>query len=319
MNGTLAALLLRLSEAGAPALLWGRQAAPHMGRAFDRLLARGILIEQAPATEWELCPACDCGLEARPIRKIDSRHIAACPLDRGGDIVLDDDDLRSFRIEPAALVREIAAVSGFGAAPSEVAPGVWHLGMSASRTVFLAISETALAQPGLIATLRMVERSAPITVIAPTPPASERTRFAEADILHVDVGACIGEDFVLDPARLEPPHAFAPRLVIGRAARSVILDGVSYALSDQTFELLALLAERVSSADPHASPRDIEERIWGEGVYRLSRPARDVVRELRDALAANAADAQTARRLIENRRNRGWRLMLAAAEIDLRA
>ncbi|GGO15893.1 hypothetical protein GCM10007972_24450 [Iodidimonas muriae] len=319
MTGMLSALLLRLSEAGAPALLWGRQAAPHFGRAFDRLLARGILIEHAPATEWELCPTCECGLEARPIRKIDGRHIAACPLDRGGDIVLDDDDLRSFRIEPAALVREIAAVSGFGAAPSEVAPGVWHLGMSATRTVFLAISEAALAQPGLIATLRMVERSAPITVIAPTPPASERTRFAEAEILHVDVGACIGEDFVLDHARLEPPHAFAPRLVIGRAARSVMLDGVPKLLSEQAFKLLVLLAEQALKSPAIVENRVIESHLWGSSIHRITSEPREPVRALRDALVGNSADSRAVRSLVENRRNpNGYRLVLTPEEIELK-
>lgn len=319
MTGTLAALLLRLSEAGAPAILWGRQAAPFLGRAFDRLLARGVLIEQAPATEWDVCPACDCGLEARPLQRIDGRYVAACPLDRGGDVVLYSEDLRSFRIEPSALVREIAAVSGFDDAPSEVAPGLWHLGVSAIRTVFLVLSKAALLQAGLVATLRMVERSAPITVITPSLLASEQTRFAEADILLVTAGACIGEDFVLDHTRLEPPLAHRPRLVIQRTSRSVMLDGVPKLLSEQAFKLLVLLAEQALKSPVIVENRYIEDRLWGSNIHRITSEVREPVRALRDALASNSADSRAVRSLIENRRNpNGYRLVLTPEEIALK-
>ena len=119
MTETLAGLLLRLSEAGDPAVLWGQQAAGHAGPAFERLLARGVLIEQAPATEWDVCPACECGLEFRPIEQIEGRIVALCPTDRRSDVVLDSDDLRSFRISAAAIAGEIALVSGFADTPSQ--------------------------------------------------------------------------------------------------------------------------------------------------------------------------------------------------------
>ena len=86
MTETLPRLLLRLSEAGDPAILWGRQAAPHAGRDFERLLDHGVLVEQAPATEWDVCPACDCGLDARPVQQVNGQHIAVCPTDRRSDV-----------------------------------------------------------------------------------------------------------------------------------------------------------------------------------------------------------------------------------------
>ena len=124
--------------------------------------------------------------------------------------------------------------------------------------------------------------------------------------------------FAINPANLEPLSQLDPRLIIQRTCKFVALDGVSSTLTDQTFELLALLAERALTDDPYAGTRDIEERIWGSMIHRVSRDARDVVRELRDALAAGAQDPAAIRRLIENKRNRGWRLALPAAAIVLR-
>ena len=55
MTETLPRLLLRLSEAGDPAMLWGRQAAPHAGRDFERLLDHGV-VDLPLATDWERKP-----------------------------------------------------------------------------------------------------------------------------------------------------------------------------------------------------------------------------------------------------------------------
>ena len=42
MSESLSRLLLRLSEAGEPAVLWGRQASPYLGQDFERLLSSGV-------------------------------------------------------------------------------------------------------------------------------------------------------------------------------------------------------------------------------------------------------------------------------------
>jgi DNA-binding winged helix-turn-helix (wHTH) protein len=325
MTDRLARLLLRLSEAGEPAILWGRQAKPYLGRDFERLLDQGLLVEDAPATEWNVCSSCECDLDVRPIQHIDGRHVAACPLDQKSDLILEAEDLRSFRIGVPALVREIASASGFSNEPSETAAGIWNLGLTPSkRAAFLALSITAVLQSGLVGALRMIARSSPITMIAPALSLAEQLRFAEAEIHLVTVHDVIGPGdgtmpFAIDLAKLESPSAFAPRLVIVRSAKSVTLDGVSSTLSDQSFELLCLLAERASTDNPFASTRDVEARIWGDSIHRVSRAARDVVRELRNALAADVSEPDALRQLIENKRNRGWRLTLTADEIDLRA
>jgi hypothetical protein len=192
MNEALPRLLLRLSEAGEPAILWGRQAGPHVGRGFERLLDRGVLVEQAPAIDWDVCPECDCGLDARPIQKINGRHIAACPTDRRSDVVLGDDDLRNFRIHPPALVREIAMASGFGEEPSPVAAGVWHLGQTSSqRALFIALWRDAVLQPGMIGLMRSLALSWPVTLIAPALAANDLARFVEAGISVVSIEACL--------------------------------------------------------------------------------------------------------------------------------
>lgn len=315
-------LLLRLSEAGEPATLWGRQAKPHFGSEFERLLARRILVEQAPATEWPVCAFCECGLDARPVQAAGDRHIAPCPYDHRCDAALDDDDLRSFRIDGEVLIKEIAAASGIPDEPELVLPGIWHLGRPGSkRAVFGALSIAAATQPGLIVAMKTSARGQPMTLVAPPLPTPERQQFKQAGIHLVAVGDAIGHNgaaWALDPSRLATEIVIGPRLVIARSAKSVSLDGIDYALSDQTFKLLCLLAARARGDRPFATTRDIEQEIWGASLHRVSRPARDVVRELREALAAGASDPDAVRRLIENKHNRGWRLTLAADSIDLR-
>ncbi len=323
VSESLETLLLRLSEAGKPATLWGRQAKPHFGSEFERLLARRILVEQTPATEWPVCASCECGLDARPIQAVGDRYIAPCPYDHRCDVTLDNDDLRSFRIDGAVLIKEIAAASGIPDEPELVLPGIWHLcRLGSKRAVFGALSISAAMQPGLIVAMKASARGQPMTLVAPPLPTPERQQFKQAGIHLVAVRDAIGHNgaaWALDPARLAPQIVGEPRLVIARSIKSVSLDGIDCALSDQTFKLLCLLAARARGDQPFATTRDIEQEIWGASLHRVSRPARDVVRELREALAAGASDPDAVRRLIENKRNRGWRLTLAAGMIELRA
>jgi hypothetical protein len=324
MTESLSRLLLRLSEAGDPAVLWGRQAKPYLGQELERLLATGVLVEDAPATEWDVCASCECGHDSRLIQEINGRFIAACPYDRHSDTELVARDLRSFLIPMPALVREITAASGIKQEPTQVMPGVWHLGQtSTNRDIYIVPSIGRVLQPGLVAALRTVSRSLPITVLTPALPASEQLRFAEAEIHTVLLCNVIGSDdraaaFAIDLARLEPTPRFVPRLVIVRSTKAATLDGESRMLSDQTFGLLTLLAERALTKDPYATPRDIEERIWGNAIHLLTRQARDVVRELRDALSVGTLEPAAIRGLVKHNRNRGWCLTLAAAEIDIR-
>ena len=313
MTETLPGLLLRLSEAGDPAILWGRQAASHAGRDFERLLDRGVLVEQAPTVEWDVCPACDCGLDARPVQQVNGQHLAVCPTDRRSDVVLGDDDLRSFRIDPSALVREIAAASGFGDEPSPVAACVWHLGQtSGQRALFLALSRDAVRQPGMIGLMRSVARSLPVTVIAPAMAANDQARLADAGISVVSMEACLGDNaagFAIDLSTLEAAAAFEPRLVIFRQGKRVILDGIERHIPQQPFKLLVVLAEAVGGRSGYLTPHQIEAENSGRG-------AADLVRELRRFLSEGRQGSGAD--LIKTRRSpTGYFLALAPEEFDL--
>lgn len=321
MTESLSRLLLRLSEAGEPAILWGRQAASYSGREFERLLGRGVLVEEAPATQWDVCSICECGLEERPVEQIGGRLIAVCPLDRSVDVALDVEDLRSFRIDPFSLVRQIAAASGFEGEPAQAAPGVWRLGLSATnRATFLALSTHAVLQPGLLGALRQLNRASALTLIAPRLPPAEQARFAEADIFLVLARQCFTETagFALDLSKLEPPRKTAPRLVIRRADKFVALDGVEKRLPDQPFRLLVLLAEHALQTTAALDNREIEKQLWGSNIHLIASQVREPVRDLRNALAAGSARPEEIRALIQNRRSpNGYRLALAPEDIQL--
>jgi len=314
MTEPLPRLLLRLSEAGEPAILWGRQAASYAGRAFDRLLERGVLIEQVLATEWDVCPACDCGLETRPIQQVNGRHIAVCPTDRRSDVALGEDDLRSFRIHPLALVREIATASGFGDAPSPITAGVWHLGQTSNqRALFLALSRDGVLQPGLVGLMRSITRALSITVIAPAMAADDLVRLVEAGISVVSMEDCMGGNaagFAIDLATLEYAPAVKPLLVIFRHGQRVILDGIEMHIPQQPFNLLVRLAEAVGGRSGYLTPHQIEAENSGRG-------AADLVRELRRSLSEKWQGRGA--NLIKTRRSpTGYLLALALEEFDLR-
>jgi hypothetical protein len=314
MTETLPRLLLRLSEAGDPAILWGRQAAPHAGRDFERLLDHGVLVEQSPATEWDVCPTCECGLDARPIHQVNGRHIAVCPTDRRSDVVLGDDDLRSFRIHPLSLVREIAMASGFGGEPALIATGVWHLGETSNqRALFLALSQDAVLQPGMFGLMRSVTRSSPISVIAPAMAADELARFVGAAISVIPIDGCLGRNaagFAIDLSTLESAATFEPHLVIFRLSQRAILDGIEMHIPQQPFKLLVMLAEAVGGRGGYLTPHQIEAENSGRG-------AADLVRELRRFLSEGRRDRGAD--LIKTRRSpTGYFLALASGEFDLR-
>lgn len=322
MTASLTALLLRRSEAAGPALLWGRQARPHFGVAFDSLLERGVLVELAPATEWPVCPTCECGMAARIIRDINGQLRALCPLDPNCDDVLDHDDLRDFRIEPERLVAELAEATGFAAPVEALAPGLWRIGrLPSGRCVVVGLTCTALDQPGIVLLLKTTAGGAPVTVLAPGPGPAIRLRFLEAGVHLVDLRAALnptgGAIDQLDRVMLDPGPA-GPRLVLERRARRASLDGRGIRLSEQLFALLLFLAERALESPRTVDFRAIEDHVWGAGIHRIASGIREPIRALRDALAADAEDRNAARALIENARNpNGYRLDLPATEIAI--
>lgn len=321
MTESLTQLLLRRSEGGEPAILWGREAKPFLGPEFDRLIARGILSARAPAEVWQVCGACDCDLDFRPIEMIQGRPVAVCPRDRGSDLTLEAEDLQGYTIEPLSLIRQISAASGFTEEPSPVARGVWGLGfLTGGRVIFLALSDLATDQPGLIHALKAIAKSAPISLISPKMTMNRISAFGAAgvDVLSImDVLAPSGTAamFALDMAKLTPASALAPVLSLFRPRLVAHLRGYDIQLPPRSFELLWLLAETVDRGGGIVTRRQIERRLWG-GQAVAKAAAADAIRDLREQLATLPKVAG-GEELIETRHGQGYLLTLGPDSLKL--
>lgn len=60
----------RLSDSGAETTVSGRALGRFPERSVERLLRARVLIETRKADTWSVCQQCDCGLDARPIRRV---------------------------------------------------------------------------------------------------------------------------------------------------------------------------------------------------------------------------------------------------------
>lgn len=312
MTETILRLLTRLSEAGDDAILSGELAAPFFGPVFDRLLAKRVLVEQAPLADWEVCDACECGLPCRPIRKIGDAFRAECPLDRRQDVDLTKEDVRVFRIGAEGLASVIGSAAGFRAAPKLAAEKVWRLGdTSSGRAVFLALEPAPLTGDGIAASLRQAAQGSNITILAPELPAEAARRHYDAgfhlvETLAVLIPASVGLGVAIDVAALAP-IPLAPVLCVRKATAEVQWDGRSVILSRQIFPVFERLLEKALSRDQVASGSHVEGTT--------AREAKDLIRELRYAFkAAGFTDAES-KALIVTVRNRGYRLGVPAAEI----
>ena len=312
MTETILRLLTRLSEAGEDAILSGELAAPFFGPVFDRLLAKRVLVEQAPLADWEVCDACECGLPCRPIRKAGDGYRAECPLDRRHDVDLTEDDLRVFRIDGGALAFVIGTAAGFGTAPNLAAEKVWRLGETPSgRAVFLSLEPAAMTGDGIIASLRQAAQGSDVTILAPQLPTEIARRHQDAgfhliEILEVLTPATNGLGGTIDIAALAPVP-LAPVLRVRRATAEVQWTGRSVILSRQIFPVFERLLEKALSRDQVASGSHVEGTT--------AREAKDLIRELRDAFkAAGFTDAES-KTLIMTVRNRGYRLGVVSADI----
>lgn len=312
MTETILRLLTRLSEAGDDAILPGELAAPFFGPGFDRLLAKRVLVEQAPLSDWEVCDGCECGLPCRPIRKAGDAFRAECPLDRRHDVDLTVDDVRVFRIGAEGLASVIGAAAGFGAAPRLAAEKVWRLGDTPSgRAVFLALEPAALTSDGIIASLRQAAQGSDITILAPQLPAETARRHQDAgfhliETLEVLTPATNGLGGTIDIAALAPV-SLAPVLRVRRATAEVQWDGRSVILSRQIFPVFERLLEKALSRDQVASGSHVEGTT--------AREAKDLIRELRDAFKAAGFTDPESKTLIMTVRNRGYRLGVPASDI----
>lgn len=317
---TLTHLLLRLSEAEPPALLWGRTARPHLGVGFERLLDGGILIEQRPATEWPACVSCECDLDMRPLTRIADRIVAACPLDRSNDDILDEDDLRLFRLDHAALADAIARRSALPDPPSEIAAGLWSLGMLQNGIeVYLTFSGMVTRQPLMIDTILRAARGRRRMLVAPTITASERAAFDRADIHIAELSECLRPDPShvipildvdgLDLARLEPP------LILQAGKQTIVLDGAELKLPPRSFQLLHYLASQAIAGRALCERRDIETHLWSTTVS--DKAVADAVRDLRKKIKPILPKGVAPERFIENRQPAAYLITLQADEIRI--
>jgi hypothetical protein len=206
MTEAIISLLTRLSEAGADAILSGGAALPYDGPVLERLLAKQVLVEQAPLEEWDVCGACECGLISRPIRKDGDRFRADCPLDARDEVVLEKNDLREFRIGEFSLAREITIIAGLEGIPSELVHGIWQLGSTQSRrAIFLAFDLAELRHDGVIPIIRQAARAEPMTLLAPRLVPQMSRKFQDAGINIVETvsvlkPAATGMGVVIDQA-----------------------------------------------------------------------------------------------------------------------
>ena len=195
-----------------------------------------------------------------------------------------------------------------------LAPDLWRIGRLASgRSVVVAITARVLDQPGIVLLLKAAAGGTPITVLAPDPGPAIRLRFLEAGIDLVELRAALkpgprGIDR-LDQDALEP-KTDGPRLSIQVAAQAVLIDGTPQRVPSQPFNLLALLAQAVRDGTGPVRNRAIEDTT--------GRDARDLVRELRDALSAGRPNGSELRDWIEARRSLGaFELVLEREEIEV--
>jgi hypothetical protein len=324
VTDSLPKLLLRRSEGGRGAILWGREAQPHFGKLFDRLLADGILTERAPAATWPPCSTCPGHCGDRAIVFVDGRAVAECPEDHACDDVLDADMIRSFEIDPDRLCAALAGASGLKGEISPVDSGVWNLGrLPGGRTVMLALDPLTAADQRVVTLICARVEAAATTLLLPSAlPVSQRQHLIDAGFCvrsTIDVLAASG--FLLDHPALTPTTSDKARLVIGRSSRTAALDRRPRQLGDQPFRVLLKLADVAKLHDGFVEMLDIERAIYRDQILPAARETRDIIRLLRDQLAMglDGAEAKAVRGLIENKRQPSrYRLALTPEEIDLR-
>jgi DNA-binding winged helix-turn-helix (wHTH) protein len=318
LSGNLIRLLLQLSEGEEPALLTGSAAKPFFGPAFQDLLRRRILVELAPASEWQTCEACECGLNARPIVARGDSFVAPCPLDSTADAVLDREDLRLFQFEVGAFVSAVAAASDFHTAPFEASRGVWQLGEAAGRMIFLVPGREPTRETSLVTVLRSLAKQAPVSIVAPSLPLSEQQRFSDAEMHLVAIAEAIGDDhnaFKLPLDSLHPDMHVPIRLTIDDAARSATVDGCLVRLTPRSFKVLSLLAEAALNVR-QATRRQIEWHLWGNALVNKGAAA-DAIRGLRHQLRRGGLREDIVADLIRTRATAGYWLNLKPEEIEI--
>lgn len=322
MKDSLAKLLLRRSESGRRPVVWGREAAPYFGRAFDRLLSEGILTERALATVWPPCRQCDGACGERDIVEMEGDLVAECPEYPDMDSHLTPNDVRSFEIDAPLLVAKFMRESVLGQGSEPLGAGAWLLGRTdGGRWVVLVMDPSGFHGPDGLTLIAARAPSAETTILVPDNVAATALRPFRAAGFHIvsTVSALPDEGFRLDHALLHPRATVRARLFINKASSTVLLDGRRVSLTDQPRRLLVALAEVAITHAGFLDRTQVQHAVYGSLRPPDSRPLRDVARDLRDQMAVglSGAEADDVRRLIENQRVEKYRLALTSSEIDI--
>ncbi|WP_135470945.1 helix-turn-helix domain-containing protein [Crenalkalicoccus roseus] len=322
MNDSLAKLLLRRSAAGPEPILSGRDAAPFLGPAFARLLAKGILTELPPASNWPPCAGCTCGFGERPIVEIDGRLVADCPDDASAGTVLDAADLRSFAIAVDRLVAMLAAGTGWLDPPERLAAGVWRLGdLAEGRAVVLVVDLLAFQPSVLLPILRAVPAPPSTTLLVP-PGVDADARRPFLDMRYHMVGlldALHSTELSLQRVRLAPSAlgtAGTDRdmmlLTVNVLGVTASFAGAQLRLRPRDCDVLAVLAREAADGQALARQDDLlralsggEDRAEPIAVEQLEKS----ISRIREAMCSAAElPRQQGRNLIVSVTRRGYRL-----------
>lgn len=317
----------RLSNGGAQATVSGRALRRFPEREVERLLRAGVLIEQRKADSWSVCAHCDCGLDARPIRKVGDELRACCPNDAAEDLVLDEHDLNRFSIDPEKLAARIAASGGLSGTVGQIADGIWSVGATPSRVAVVLCSAAHLFEaPGTLLAIKAAVGGDRAILISHEFGAQVVLRLNEAGISTADIRDVLIPDNTgserLEPERLavaarttanavgaEP--APEPRLQVFRARRVLRLDGRDIVLSMNGFDAFCGAAEKVVAGEVMLTYQELHSR-----TNRASH--RDVMNELRDQLENHGLSRAQAFDLVKTVRGRGMTIGLAKSDIDIR-
>lgn len=304
-------LWTRLSNGGPQVSISGRALRRFPEREIDRLLRARVLIEQRKADSWSVCAHCDCGLDVRPIRDFDGEFRACCPNDASEDVILHEDDLRRFSVDPDHLAAQIAVSGDIAGAVARIAGGIWLLGdISSSHAVVLCLNPDDLSAPGAILAIKAAAGPQSLVLIAHAFSTEIAMRLREAaieprEIVDVFQATSDGRDrLVLDKTSTS---ATAPRLVLKQSAQSAVVDGSRLDLPMQMFALFRLLTEQAIKRDQLLKKQEIETQT--------GRPANEIIRDLRKALVSCGLPETQAKALIATVRARGYRLGLDPAEV----
>lgn len=309
MPDNLTKLLWQLSEAGEPAVMFGRQHTATQDAMLQRLLALGVLLHGEPMTACDPCGDCDCGADERRIRWSANTPFAACPADHRRDQQLAPDDVRTLSVAIPTLVQEAANATGLGPV-EEIAPGIWRLGrLPDERVVVAAPTRAALLQPGLVGAVRMVDREGPIVLVGPTLGERHRALLASQGVHHVTPCDALaspgnGPHLGFDIGLLPDGHAGRYRLVLTTETRTVRLGGKEASLPPRPFQLLRLLALQHRRGKPIVSRHDLLDKIFTPSTAEAA--VRDLVSETRRQLKHAFGDVEEVAQLIATHTTAGY-------------